>query len=109
MIVRGTTGCSWVTWSLLAVWLSLGCVGLAEQLHLWDETTTQDEAALDELAFAIKPDTSPVDEGGVRWAIPVITLPSPPLSTWNRSESLSDIHPPKPALRPHQQYSVYRI
>jgi len=109
MIVRGTTGCSWVTWSLLAVWLSLGCVGLAEQLHLWDETTTQDEAALDELAFAIKPDTSPLDEGGVRWAISVITLPTLPLTTWIRSEILSEVHHPTPALRPHQRCSVYRI
>lgn len=44
----------WVVGSLVLIWLSLGGLALAEQLHIVTETGSHDEQALEDLQLAVK-------------------------------------------------------
>ena len=99
----------WMTYGLLSVWLFLGSVAFAEQVNLFEETSTQDEDALVCLAMALH------DEGptlnvrllsAVRNILPV-QLPS--LLSDSVFLSASGPMGHSPTLRPHQCVSIYRI
>ena len=94
---------------LLAAWLFLGCLALADQMNLTPETSTQDEHALLQLASGLKPDVPSV-EGWISRAVIANVSASPSLV------SPEAVHPIDgtavqdfPALRLHQRMSIYRI
>lgn len=97
------------SWGLLAVWLCLGSLAFAEQINLWDETTTQDEAALAELGTMRKSDASPLEEQMIHSVTGTVSASTFFLATSGicRTDSAS-LHRAT-ALRSHQQVSVYRI
>lgn len=98
-----------ICWGLLAVWLFLGGVAFAEELQLWDETSTQDEAALAELADALIPDRAPSEDLIIHEA----TGSLPPPIFDNSSSGMvprdSALMHGSPSLRTHQRVLVYRI
>ena len=94
---------------LLAAWLFLGCLALADQMHLMPETSTQDEHALVQLASGLKPDV-PHFEGWLSSAVMANVCASPSLvSTEAVRQIACTAVQDLPALRLHQRISIYRI
>ena len=100
---------AFVTRSLVAIWLFLGCVAFTDQLQLTQETGTQDEQALLQLASSLKPDLPHLDA----LSDSVIITVSGSLSTGSPEGSPNQathrVFQAIPILRLHQLVSVYRI
>ena len=94
---------------LLAAWLFLGCLALADQINLTPETSTQDEQALAQLASGLKPDVLSA-EGWFSSVVIATTSTSLPLvfSAAVHRIDYTAVHD-LPALRLHQRISIYRI
>ncbi len=90
-----------IIWSLLAVWLFFGSVAFVEQINSLLETSDQDEQALSQLVFTLKPDVPTLQK----------QLTSSVIATVMVAPSLTLVSIPAQdfALRPHQRVSVYRI
>jgi hypothetical protein len=99
-----------VTRSLVAIWLFLGCLALTDQMQLTQETSAQDEQALLQLASSLKPDV-PHLEGALSGS--VISKESVSLSLFategNANQETSCVLQAVPTLRLHQLVAVYRI
>lgn len=99
-----------VTRSLVAIWLFLGCLAFTDQMQLTQETSAQDEQALLQLASGLKPDV-PHLEGALSGF--VITKESVSLSSFspegNANQETCSVLQAVPTLRLHQLVSVYRI
>ncbi len=97
-----------IIWSLLSIWLFFGTVAFVEQINSLLDTSDQDEQALSQLVFTLKPDVPSLQNQltGSGTAT-VMVAPSLTLAT-DLSQSVS-IPAQNLALRPHQRVSVYRI
>ena len=100
---------SWIIWGLLAVCFCLGSVAFAEELNLWDETSTQDEAALSELCMTLKSDASLLEEHVIRVMSATVSPSAFYLSTSHTSLTNDISWPLSSALRSHQAICIYRI
>jgi len=104
-------GLIFVTRSLVGIWLFLGCLALADQMQLTQETSAQDEQALLQLASCLKPDVPPLEgalsSSGITNASASLSLFS--TAAGDGSRETRRIVPAVPALRLHQLVSVYRI
>lgn len=100
---------AWCSWGLLAVWLFLGSFALSEKINLWDETSAQDEAALAQLAFALKSDISPLEEQPISAVTAIVSASTLVRSSFGIRQTDPNSLNCATALRPHQQISVYRI
>jgi hypothetical protein len=110
--VGHSTGRSWVAWvtyGVLFMGMFLASVAFAEQIDLFEESSTQDEEALSCLAMALVEDgpTSVERCGCAAQTITPVEL-SPLL---NQSACFSSSVPVRgsPKLRTHQGVSIYRI
>ena len=105
-----TPRCSaWCYWGLLTVWLCLGNVAFAEQINLWDETSTQDEAALAELGTTLKSDASSLEDQRAHSVMAIVPASTVFYATPGICRTSSQTPHCATALRSHQQVSVYRI
>lgn len=97
-----------IIWSLLSVWLFFGSVAFVEQINSLLETSDQDEQALSQLVFTLKPDV-PTLQKQLTSSVTATVMVAPSLTlTTDLSQSVS-IPAQDFALRPHQRVSVYRI
>lgn len=104
-----------VTGCLLSLWLFFGCLELVEQLATVSEATETgqaeqdpDQEALAQLASGLKPDSPSLAVPCIA-PVPLVVAPSllPSVSPGHSNTWLMAHGPP--ALRLHQQLSVYRI
>ena len=106
MIGTGRTQVLRLIWGIVFIWLFFGSLAFAEQLNLLAETSNEDEEVLSWLASSLKP-AVPSLEGPL--ISPVSSIPPSPVLPDCVSPSLSILSHDRPALRPHQRLSVYRI
>jgi hypothetical protein len=111
-----TSACSLTLWSLLSLWIVLGCLELAEELHVFPEITAEaqegqdlDEEALLQLASAVRSDVPSL-------GVPVYASVTVAVTESNFSISTDTVYQLErrvfrgpPSLPLHQQLSVYRI
>ena len=95
---------------LLAVWLFLGCVVLTDQLQLTQETSSQDEEALLQLASCLKPDVPQLEGALSNSGITDASVSSSFITTEeDANQETRSIIQVVPTLRLHQPVAVYRI
>lgn len=99
-----------VTRGLIAVWLFLGCLALTDQMQLTQETSSQDEEALLQLASCLKPDVPQLECALSNSGISDASVSSSLFTTEeDASQETRSIVQVVPTLRLHQLVSVYRI
>lgn len=97
-----------IIWSLLAVWLFFGSVAFVEHINSLLETSDQDEQALSQLAFTLKPEVPTLQKQVMSSVTATAMVVTSRILTRDLSQSIS-ISAQDLSLRPHQRVSVYRI